>query len=237
MKKLIAILLCVLMLCVAGCADNDIEFEPTEYEPETTIDPSTVDFGYDEKTDSYDRWYLTNTDDVTYIYFSYDNKGSFDNCVGTYHLVKSGVVANSAALCASSDNHLNPALSSAAFVDFVFEDYFTVYDYSSGNRYSRGNIDEYNSYFADKTYAMENKQYAITFNSDSSCTKTDSENEFSGTWEIVSKSKVKCTFLKGDILFDIVYNDDYSVNSIVSNDDVLYPEIIEDETVNKYKTY
>lgn len=225
------------MLCVAGCTDKDIKTEPTEYVPTTTIDPSTIEFGYDQKTDTYDRWYLVGSDDVTYIYFSYENSQNYDKYICTYNLVKSGVVTINTPLVLDENNHLVSPSSLSIVFDIVFEDYFNAYDYASGERYSRGSADEYNSYFADKTYTMENEQYAITFNSDFTCTKSDKKGDTQGTWNITSPHCVVCTYSDSQVVYSINYFDDYSVNSIVSNDDVLYPEISEDETVNKYKAY
>lgn len=238
MKKYVSILLVLLLiLCFTGCKDSTGDTTPTDNAPKTTIDPLTVNFDYNSGKSYIECWYLQNSDDVTYIYFTDDNAGAFENCICTYHLVESGVVTNSAPLCCSNDNHLVPALSSNTYVDFVFEDYFTVYDYASGNRYSRGNADEYNSYFKDKTYTSENEQCAIAFNNDFTLTKTDKKKVVTGTWEIVSTRNIACTVDDEILSYTIDYYDDLSVKSIKADNEVLYPEISENETINKYKAY
>lgn len=238
MKKFVSLLLVLLLiLCFTGCKDSTGDTTPTDNAPKTTIDPLTVDFDYNSGKSYIECWYLQNSDDVTYIYFTDDNAGAFENCICTYHLVESGVVTNSAPLCCSNDNHLVPALSSNTYVDFVFEDHFTVYDYASGNRYSRGNKDEYDSYFKNKTYTSEDELIAITFANDFSCTKSDKKESVSGTWEVTSPSTVTCTFGDAQTKYTIDYYDDLSVKSIKADNEVLYPEISENETINKYKAY
>ncbi len=225
-----------MLISFTGCEENAGTPSPAENAPANTIDPENIDWGFDSEKLEYDRWYLQNSDDVTYIFFSDDEDDLKENSICNYFFVKSGVVSEAVPLNLTDDNHLKGS-SGELSVDLVFEDCFNAYDYISDSYYSRGKLDEYNSYFADKVYSTEDKKSTITFNSDFSCTKTDLENEFSGTWEVVSKSKVKCSFLKGEILFDIKYNDDMSVKYISCDDEVYYNEISEDETVNKYKAY
>lgn len=237
MKRIFALLLTVFMLfCFSGCKESAGDSSDTSNAPDVTIDPATIDWGFDEEKHEYDRWYLQNSDDVTYIFFSDEESELEENCICNYFFVKSGVVSEAVPLNLTDDNHLKGS-SGDISVDLVFEDCFNAYDYNSDSCYSRGNVDDYNSYFASRVYTAEDNEGTITFNSDFSCTKNDSKNEFSGTWEVVSKSKVKCTFLKGEIIFDITYNDDMSVKSISCDDEIYYNEISEDETVNKYKVY
>ena len=238
MKKYVSILLVLLLiLCFTGCKDSAGDTTPTDNAPKATIEPGYIHFGYNEETDTYDRWYLQNSDDVTYIYFTYDNTENLEDYFVTYNLVKSGVVTMSVSLCYSSNNHVAPPMHSSLYLDLVFEDYFTVYDYSSGERYSRGNADEYNSYFENKTYTSEDELIAITFANDFSCTKSDKKESVSGTWEVTSPSTVTCTFGDAQTKYTIDYYDDLSVKSIEADGEVLYPEISENETINKYKAY
>ena len=238
MKKFVSILLVLLfILCFAGCKDSSGDTTPTDNAPKATIEPGYIHFGYNEETDTYDRWYLQNSDDVTYIYFTYDNTENLEDYFGTYNLVKSGVVTMSVSLCYSSNNHVAPPMHSSLYLDLVFEDYFTVYDYSSGERYSRGNADEYNSYFENKTYTSENEQCAITFNNDFTLTKTDNKKVVTGTWEVISTRNIACTYGDETLSYTIDYYDDLSVKSIKADNEVLYPEISENETINKYKAY
>ncbi|MDO4748779.1 MAG: hypothetical protein Q4A12_06365 [Eubacteriales bacterium] len=241
MKRLLAVLLIIFALfTVAGCdSTDDTEFsnEVKITAPQEIIDPNSIDFGYNEEKDEYDRWYLQGTDDVTYIYFSYDNVENLDNYVCTYTLVQSGVAKAQASMCLSDNNHLCPPPHSSLYVDIVFKDSFNAYDYASNSWYSRGDIDEYNSYFKGKTYTQEDKLYAITFNSDFTCDKTDPKNSVSGTWEVTSKNTVACTFDNEKTNYKINFNDDFTVKSIESDTETYYNEISEDETVNKYKAY
>lgn len=241
MKKVISILLFVLFLYTfAGCDKKvtDADTTPTTNEPETLIDPSGIDFGYNEEKNEYDRWYLQGTDDVVYIYFTYDNADSFENCVGTYNLVKSGVVKQSASLALSPDNHLAPVLSSSTYVDFGFEDNFNVYNFATDELYSRGNADEYNAYFANKIYTKDSKDLCtLSFNDDFTLTKLDKEDATSGTWEVTAKNTLVCTFGDDKVSYKINYNDDMSVKSLENNGEHYYTEISEGETVNKYKVY
>lgn len=225
-----------MLMSFTGCEENTGTPSPAENAPANTIDPVNIDWGFDSEKLEYDRWYLQNSDDVTYIFFSDDEDDLKENSICNYFFVKSGVVSEAVPLNLTDDNHLKGS-SGELSVDLVFEDCFNAYDYISDSYYSRGNIDDYNSYFSSRVYTSEDNKGSITFNSDFSCTKSDSENDFPGTWEVVSKSKVKCSFLKGEILFDIKYNDDMSVSSISCKDEVYFNEIIENETVNKYKAY
>lgn len=243
MKKLFAILLCVLMIIsFTSCKSEDNTEEVNTNAPETTIDPRTVDWGYNEEKDEYDRWYLQGTDDVIYIYFTQDNVGSFENCICTYNLVKSGVVKESISLCYNSDNSLTPALSSNTYIELVFEDYFNVYDYATDSVYSRGNSEEYNSYFNDKTFTTEDGNYSLSFTSDKTFSElsndaTADSKDVSGKWEIVSPKTLVLTKDEKDISCKTSYNDDFSVKSVEYNGLVYYAVYSEDETVNKYKAY
>lgn len=241
MKKFIALLLTVFMLfCFTACKDSSSDSSPAESAPEVTIDPKTIDWGFDSDKLEYDRWYLQNSDDVTYIFFSDDESDLKENSICNYFFVKSGVVSEAVPLTLTDDNHLKGSNGELS-VDLVFEDSFNAYDYNSGSYYSRGNIEDYNSYFADRVYTTEDEKGTITFNGDFSCTKTDSENEVSGTWAVVSKRTLKCTFSNEEVveefLFDITYNDDMSVKCISCKNEIYYNEVSEDETVNKYKAY
>ncbi len=237
MKRIFALLLLAFMLmCFTGCKENSGDSPDTSNAPEVTIDPVNIDWGFDEEKLEYDRWYLQNSDDVTYIFFSDDEADLDKNSICNYFFVKSGVVSEAVPLKLTDNNHLTGSNGELS-VDLVFKDSFNAYDYNSGSYYSRGNIDDYNSYFAGKVYKTENSKDTIAFNSDFSCTKTDSKKEFSGTWEVVSKHGLKCSFPEDESVFNITYNDDMSVKSISCKGEVYYNEINEDETVNKYKAY
>lgn len=233
MKKLFILVLTLLfaILCV-GCSSESADITPTDNVPDTLIDPATVDFGYDEEKDEYDRWYLQGSDDVIYLYFSLDENDDI-----TYNIVKSGVVKESGIVTVNSDDHLVSENTDEKKVDFGFEDNFNVYNYESKELYSRGNADEYNATFKNRTFTNESKSCKITFNSDFTCTKADDKNTNTGTWEIKSKSKISCTFDNKNIDYKIEYNDDFFATSITHEDEVLYNIISEDETVNKYKAY
>lgn len=233
MKKLFILALTLLfaILCV-GCSSESTDVTPTDNIPDTIIDPSSVDFGYDEEKDEYDRWYLQGSDDVIYLYFSSD-----ENDAITYNIVKSGVVKESGIVNVNSDNHLVCENTDDKKVDFGFEDNFNVYEYESKELYSRGNADEYNSSFLNRTFSSENDTCKITFNSDFTCTKADDKSTKTGTWEIKSKSKITLTFDNESFDYKIEYNDDFFVTSITHADEILYNVISEDETVNKYKAY
>ncbi len=238
MKRFVSILLVLLFIfCLAGCKDSAGDTTPTDYTPKATVEPGNIHFGYNEEKDTYDRWYLQGSDDVTYIYFTYDNVENIEDYFGTYNLVKSGVVTMSVSLCYSSDNHVVPPMHSSLYLDLVFEDHFTVYDYSSDERYSRGNADEYNAYFENKTYTSEDEQCAITFNNDFTLTKTDKKKVVTGTWEVISTHNIMCTYGDETLSYSIDYYDDLSVKSIEAGSEILYPEISENETINKYKAY
>lgn len=239
MKRFVSILLVLLfVLCFVGCEDSTGDQTPTDNAPKSTIDPSTVNFGYDAESDKYDRWYLQGTDDVVYVYFSDDNAEGIEEFVCRYNLVKSGVVTESAALSLSDDNHLSPPVTSSVFVDIVFEDYFNAYDYATNNRYSRGNADEYNAYFAGKVFEDgDNAENTITFNADGTCINSDSEAEAQGTWEVTSPDTLSCSFDDSTTEYKISYYDDFSIKSIEYDNKIYYAEVSEDETVNKYKAY
>ncbi|MBE6824954.1 MAG: hypothetical protein E7513_06375 [Ruminococcaceae bacterium] len=237
MKKIFAIMLSLLMVfCFAGCdknADTDMQAS-TESGPSTTIDPCTIDWGYYAQEDVSDRWYQTDTDDVIYIYFTQSNSGN----VCTYHLVQSGVVVESTDCVLSGENHLIPVDESAMTLDLVFQDAFTVFDYVSGNWYSRGDQVELTNQFVGKTYTEESDNTnTIVFNEDYTCTETFEGIAYPGTFEITAKKTLRCVFEENVAKFKITYNDDQSVNNIECDGRVFYPETKEDETINKYKAY
>lgn len=236
MKKVISLLILVLFLCsLAGC-DNSTTADntPTSNEPESLIDPSGIDFGYNEEKNEYDRWYLQGTDDVVYLCFSKDD------ATGTimYNIIRSGVIKEGAPLSITADNHLTPILSSSAYVDFGFEDNFNVYNFSTGELYSRGNADEYNAYFANKIYTKDSKDLCtLSFKDDFTLTKLDKKDATEGTWEVTTKNTLVCTFGDDKVSYKINYNDDMTVKSLENNGEHYYTEMSEDETVNKYKVY
>ncbi len=236
MKKVLCFLFCLaLLFSLTGCGDNE-STEKVNNAPQNIIDPSTVNFGYNDSNDTYERWYLQNTDDVTYIFFSDENE-DIENYLCTYNFVKSGVVTISTPLVKSENNHLTSPKEYDFVIDIVFSDCFNAYDYSSDSYYSRGNVDEYNSYFADRVYTNDDKLTFITFNSDFTCNKSDKENVVTGTWQITSQNTVLCKFENESVEFSIRYNDDFTVKSIENGGDIFYAEIKEDETINKYKAY
>ncbi|MBQ2972346.1 MAG: hypothetical protein IJE16_07340 [Ruminococcus sp.] len=152
MKRIFALLLTAFMLMsFTGCEENAGAPSPTSNAPANTIDPENIDWGFDEEKLEYDRWYLQNSDDVTYIFFSDDEANLKENSICNYFFVKSGVVSEAVPLNLTDDNHLKGS-SGELSVDLVFEDCFNAYDYISDSYYSRGKLDEYNSYFADKVY-------------------------------------------------------------------------------------
>ena len=229
MKKVFSLIFTILfLLFTVGCSTNSSDTDPTENTPESLIDPSGIDFGYDEEKNEYDRWYLQGTDDVIYLYFSADTES--DEI--TYNLVKSGVVKESAPLSISDEYHL---VSDG--VDFGFEDNFNVYNFKTNEWYSRGNADEYNANFSGKTFSTENGSKTLTFNEDSSCSLTDKKGTSQGDWEVVSKNTIRCTFEDDTIDYKVKCNEDFLVNSLSFEDDVFYNTISEDATVNKYKAY
>lgn len=234
MKKLLSILLCtVLIMSCVSCKNEKDSISTSTNAPDTIIDPSTINWGYDENEDKSERWYLTDTDDVIYIYFTQGSESEL--C--TYNLVKSGVVKESAACVVTEDNHLVPKEGEEASFDLVFEDAFNAYDYSTDSIYSRGDISEYNSYFSGRVYYSEDNLSTVTFNSDFTCTKTCNDSSVTGTWEITAKTSLLCNFETSIIVYTINYNDDFTVKSIETDDEIFYSEYEEDETVNKYKAY
>jgi len=237
MKKVISLLILFLFLCsLAGCGSDETTTDttPTSNEPETLIDPSGIDFGYNEEKNEYDRWYLQGTDDVVYMCFNKDDETG----TVTYNIIRSGVIKESAPLSITADNHLVCTDASGSKADFGFEDNFNVYNFSTGELYSRGNAEEYNAYFANKIYTKDSKDLCtITFNDDFTLTKLDKKDATEGTWEVTSKNALVCTFDDTDVQFKINYNDEMSVKSIENDGDIYYTEISEDETVNKYKVY
>ncbi len=236
MKKLLCLLPClILVFGLVGCQEKESAQAP-QNTPKSIIDPSSINFGYNEEKDTYDRFYLQGTDDITYIYFSDENE-EYSDYVCTYNLVKSGVVKISTPLVLSDDNHLTSPEQFGMNLDIAFSDHFNAYDYSSDSWYSRGDADEYNSYFADRTYTNEDELCTITFNSDFTLNKSDKENTVTGTWQVSSKNTLLCEFENESVEFSIRYNDDFTVKSIECDDEIFYNEIRADETVNKYKAY
>ncbi len=235
MKKIFAILLSLLMvLCFVGCKKSTDQVSQNTKEPETVLDPNCIDFGYNEKENTADRWYLQGTDDVIYIYFTSDNNAGL--C--TYKLVKSGVIQESIPCVVSQDMHLVAENRDKSGLDLVFEDAFTVYDYASDCWYSRGNKNEIESQFMNKTFTDENdSKNTICFYQDYSCKKCVGDAVITGTYAFTAPQSMKCDFAQECMNFEITYNDDFTVKCIKSEKTVFYPEIIEDETVNKYKAY
>lgn len=240
MKKIIAVLLItVLSLCIAGCDKNDVQDTPdiAVNAPTVTIDPNSINWGYDAVKDEYDRWYLQNTDDVTYIYFENIDAQAPQGSVCIYNLVQSGVVKESAFLYHNGDNHLKSTADSSVVVDFVFQDNFSAYDYTTDSWYSRGDLVSLNAQFQGKEYYEESDNTnTLVFNTDFTCTETVNGIASRGTWELTSKKTLVCTFEKTTYQFSITYDADASVTSIEYGGRVFYTTST-DETTDKYKAY
>ena len=236
MKKIFVLLLVLTMaFCFCAC-EKEIEPEPQNNAPTTTVDPMGINFGYDEEKGEYDRWYLQGTDDVTYAYLSFDEEVSADNYVCTFTLIKSGVASVKEELFLSGD-HLITLTNSTTQLDIAFEDNFNLYDYVSDSYYSRGDKDEYDSYFADRVYTKEDESCAIAFLSDFTCEKTQAGSKVQGTWEVTTKRTLECSFDDKKTTYKINLNDEFVVQSIENDDEIYYNVISEDETSNKYKVY
>ncbi len=229
MKKTFSLIITILfLLFTVGCSSDSTDTTPTENTPENLIDPSGIDFGYDEEKDEYDRWYLKGSDDVIYLYFFSDEESD----TITYNIVKSGVVKESSPLSVTNEYHL---VSDSA--DFGFEDNFNVYNFKTNEWYSRGNADEYNANFSEKTFSTEDGSKTLTFNTDFSCSLNSKKETAQGSWEVMSKNTLRCTFENETIDYKVEYNEDFLVNSLSFEDDIFYNTISEDETINKYKAY
>ncbi len=235
MKKIFAILLSLLMvLCFVGCEKSTDQVPQNTKEPESILDPNRIDFRYNEKENTADRWYLQGTDDVIYIYFTSDN----DAGLCTYHLVKSGVVQESIPCVVSQDMHLVAESHDKSGLDLVFEDAFTAYDYASDCWYSRGDKNEIESQLVNKTFTDENdNKNTLCFYQDYSCKKRVGDDMITGNYVFTAPQSMECDFAEDSMNFEITYNDDFTVKCIKSENTVFYPEIQEGETVNKYKAY
>lgn len=229
MKKSISLIIAImLLLFTVGCSSDNADTTPTENTPDTLIDPSGIDFGYDKEKDEYDRWYLQGSDDVIYLYFS----KNADSDEITYNIVKSGVVKESAPLSVTTDNHFV-----AENADFGFEDNFNVYNYATNEWYSRGNADEHNAQFIKKTFTTEDGSKTLTLNEDFSYSLKDKKETSQGKWEVASKATLRCTTDNKTFDYKVRYNEDFIAISLSLGDEILYNTISEDETVNKYKAY
>ncbi len=240
MKRFIAVVMCILLaVCCASCQKNEDKKEDTQNTTQATINPLDIVFGYDKQSQKADRWYLTGTDDVVYIYFTTENEEEL--C--TYNLVKSGVVTESAVCVTTQDNHLIPKDITEASFDLVFKDNFNVYDCSTDSTYSRGNAKEYEAYFSDAIFITENGEKGLFFYNDktfaefSNTTATSDSLEPEYLWEVVSPKNIRLTTNGEQLLCELTYNDDMSLNSIEYKGDIYYAQYSENSPSNKYKAY
>ena len=229
-KTTFLILILIFIFCISGCNKDAITPTPTESKgPKDTIDPISIDWGYDKENDKYERWYLQGTDDVVYIYFLPSNAKP---TICTYNLVKSGVVKESYTLSRTDDNHLTDPKNN---VDLVFSDAFNCYDYKSDSYYKRGNIDELMTSFNNVTFEIkDNTKNNILFNADGTFKKTLDDVTTTGTWKITSKNNLRCTNETGTVdIYKILYNADGYVTSVQFESDTFYTTYI--ASVNEYK--
>jgi len=215
-------LLPMLLLAPCGCAKEDnapetasiATAQPTQTpEPEAKYDPVNLQPGSRKDNDNTsDLWYPNGVPGSSYIYFT----NALCSAGICYDRVEDGEIAGGT-MCAETEGmHLvNETDSSSEKIDIVFLDAFNCYDYVTKTWYSRGDLEAYNALFADTVMAAENDETnTYTINADGTVTEMYEGEEYTGTWEIETDTRIDFRIDDYDYRFDIVFNEDGSVDHL-----------------------
>lgn len=229
MKKGIAVFLALLFVfALAGCgAEAQPGKAATEKAttrrvmpaPSAAVDPLEIDFGYcgygvtDNPAAPCDCWY------------AFDKKGDAPDCIWFRQPLTLCRNDGECAFKTNNELHCIPAGKNPTFdFDIVFIDPFTCYDSVTGTYFVRGELtfeetedllsgtkyaftDEY-SVSEDKT---ERDTYSLEFREDGTCTLTENDFEYEGSWELKAPRVIRTEFETFGENYYIEYNGDGSV--------------------------